>query len=173
MAKFSLSERAMLANQFRILSLLQPNEAESYDEKAEIFESGYSGLYSEALSNIDTDEISDEICTETHDILTMFRYIKNAKERLSAAELAGLDLPKIKFEGFDGNNDPHYHFAIFMIEKQKKYEEHDPNGLNSHSMTSMIKYRKMLPVYKEILDAMIYDFSAPELQRLIDAVNRH
>ncbi|MBN8699570.1 MAG: YfbU family protein [Bacteroidetes bacterium] len=168
MDTLTIFERATLANQFKILSFLDTANTESHLTDAEIFENGYTGLYSEALQHINSEETSREVCTETHDILTMFRYISNAIDRLTAAEKAALDLNKIKFDGFDANNDDHYHFATFMIEKQEKYTEYSERDINSHSMASMIRYRRMLPVYKSILANHIYDFGVNELQQLID-----
>lgn len=168
MDTLTIFERATLANQFKILSFLDTANTESHLTDAEIFENGYTGLYSEALQHINSEETSRETCTETHDILTMFRYITNAVARLTPEEKAALDLKKIKFDGFDANNDDHYHFATFMIEKQEKYTEYADKEINSHSMASMIRYRRMLPVYKKILDNHIYDFGVNELQQLID-----
>lgn len=170
MDTLTVYERATLANQFKILSFLDTTNAESHLTDAEIFENGYTGLYTEALQHINSEETSREVCKETHDILTMFRYISNAVDRLTPAEKAALDLNRIKFDGFDANNDDHYHFATFMIEKQEKYTEHSGHDINSHSMASMIRYRKMLPVYKTIVDNHIYDFGVNELQQFIDIV---
>lgn len=166
----TIFERTTLANQFKILSFLDTTNSEGYLTDAEIFENGYTGLYSEALQHINSDETSREVCTETHDILTMFRYITNGVARLTPEEKDALDLKKLKFDGFDANNDKHYHFATFMIENQEKYQEYADKEINSHSMSSMIRYRRMLPVYNYILENHTYDFGVNELQRLIDAL---
>ena len=150
MDTLTILKRATLANQFKILSFLDTANTESHLMNAKNFENRYTGLYLEALQHIHSKEISGEICTETHDILTMFHYITNAVARQTPEEKAALDLKKIKFD--------------FMIEKQEKYTEYADKEINSHSISSMIRYRKMLPVYRNILDNHTYDFGVPELQ---------
>ena len=169
MDTLTIFERATLANQFRILSFLDTANSESHIIDAEIFEDGYTGLYSEVLQHI-SQEKSKEICTETHDILIMFRYISNAIAKLTPDQRAGLDLQRIIFDGFDANNDDHYYFATFMIEKQGKYSEYAGQVINSHTKASLMRYRHMLPVYNEILTNNISDFGINELRQLINAV---
>jgi uncharacterized protein YfbU (UPF0304 family) len=172
MNSLTFFERATLANQFRILSFLDNVNSESYLTDAEIIENGFTGLYFEALQNIHSKEISSDICREANDILTMFRYISNAIERLTPEEKSNLDLNKILFDGFDANHDDHYYLAKFMIEKQSKYAELNNTVINSHSVASLIRYRKMLPVYKNIInDNYTLDFGINELRQFIEAVN--
>lgn len=104
----------------------------------------YQGLYG-------GEERSEADIRETGDILTMWRVIDNSVEGLSEAEKEGLDLSQFEFEGFDANNDPHYFIAHTMIEDLDRFEERKP-PLNSHSMTSIARYRRMLPRFRAELD---------------------
>jgi uncharacterized protein YfbU (UPF0304 family) len=169
MENLKFTERAILANQFRILSFLDKDNKESHLVSAEVFECGYTGLYAETLQHIYSEGTSREVCTETHEILTMYRVISSAIEALTPQEKESLDLQRIKFDGFD-SHDKHYHFAMFMIEKQQKYREHSEHDIDSHSGVSIIRYRSMLPVYKKLIKDHNYNLSVKGLQELIDAV---
>ena len=163
--KLTITERQILANQFRILSKLE-DETEYYEKKAEIVENGYTGQYGEVF-NVDQEEMDYNYCTETHDILNMFRYISNTIPNLTEEEKASLNLNKLTFEGFDGNNDEHYHYTRFMIEKQGKWAEHKELYLNSHNSMTISNYRKMLLVCKKVLDSKRYDLNFEDLKELI------
>lgn len=145
--KITKTERTILANQNRILALLNTEQSINYNILAEIAESGYVGLYYRLFENIDN-EVSQEICNETHDILTMYRNINNAIAKLSQPDKDSLDLESIAFEGFDANNDPHFGFMEFLIEKQGKYSELREICRNSHSSGSIFKYRRLLEIDK-------------------------
>ena len=163
----TITERQILANQFRILSKLE-DDTEYYEKRAEIVENGYTGQYGEVFL-VDQEETDYNICRETHDILNMFRYISNSIPNLTDEERESLNLDKLTFKGFDANNDEHYHYASFMIEKLGKWAEHKEMYLNSHNSMTISAYRKMLPVYKKVLDSNRYDFNFDDLKDLISA----
>jgi uncharacterized protein YfbU (UPF0304 family) len=165
----TLVERAILANQYKLFSMLDKKNAKEHLANAQIFEYGYTGLYEEALEHI-SDEISKEVCDETNDILVMFKHIHKAINGLSKEQRNKLELHKIRFDGFDADNDEHYYFAKFMIRKKHFYEHFSSAKMNSGSLASLPRYRKMLPVYKLIIDKPDYSFGKRELKRLIEAV---
>ncbi len=165
----TLIERSILANQYKLFSMLDKKNAKEHLANAQVFEDGYAGLYEEVLENM-SDEISKETCDETNDILVMFKHINKAISGLSKSQRSKLDLHKIRFDGFDADNDEHYYFAKFMIKKKHFYEHFSSIKMNSGSLASMPRYKKMLPVYKQIIDNPDYEFGKRELKRLIDAV---
>lgn len=162
------TERTLLANQNRILALLDENNAKHYEYKTQIAERGYEGLYYVLLNSIEGG-ISKEICRETHDILTMYRAVNNFIAKLLPEQKEGLDLEKIEFEGFDGNNDSHYHFMMFIIEEGQLYAELKDAPMNSHSMATLGKYQRMLAVYNKEMDANSHNLNLDGLRAIIDA----
>ena len=160
------TERAIIANQNRILSYLDNANSESYLHKAEIAERGYEGLYDELFKNI-YEGISKEVCDETHDILTMYRGINNFISSLTNEQKDALDLAKIRFEGFDANNNDHYYFMKFIVEKADLYEEYKDAYLNSHSIASLRKYKRMLPIYTQAIEANNHQLNLAGLQAII------
>ena len=165
--KLTKIERLQLSNQFRILHSL--TEDESYAIKAEIVEHGYEGLYDDIFETI-YGGISEDICEETGLILHMFRIINNAYARLSDVEKEQIDVERIKFQGFDANNDQHYSYMKFLVEKMDMWDEHKNTYLNSHDSLPIRKYRKMLDVYNELGGDSNNNYSVKELIRFQEAL---
>lgn len=170
--QLSIFERQILALQFRILAELNKEDehlSNNYEKKSEILEYGYTGEYSEVF-DVHIEEVSFEICGETNEILNMFRRIENTIDQLSDEEKENLDIEKLKFEGFDANNNPHYYYAKFMIEKMNKWQEHKNTPLNSHSEFPLMKYRKMLPFQELAFKENRYDLNIDDLKKMIEAI---
>ena len=159
-------ERQSLANQYKILAKLYDDD--SLLVYADILEYGYTGLYGEVLNT--SEEVSFDICKESDEILTMYRRIENAKAKLKPEEKEELDLSRIDFNGFDANNDLHYGYMTFQVEKMNLWEEHKDNYLNSHDQTSILKYRRLLEYQKELLANKKYELDKNDLIHMIEIV---
>ncbi|WP_340265394.1 YfbU family protein [Sphingobium mellinum] len=88
---------------------------------------------------------SDEVVSETTNILWMWGIIESSIQKLSGAEA---DEAKTwhwtAFAGFDANNDPHYGVAQTMIQDLEEFSTSRKGvNLNSHSQTSLPRYRQM------------------------------
>jgi uncharacterized protein YfbU (UPF0304 family) len=96
---------------------------------------------------------SPAVVEETTEILHMFRVIDGAVDQLTDEQRGQLDLPRLRFEGFDGNDsDGHLRAARTMIDHLEWYEERQPL-VNSHTGGSIIRYRQMLPKFHAAIDA--------------------
>ena len=164
--KLTIIERQILANQFKILANLE-EDSEYYETKVEILERGFTGEYHEVF-NVHSDEVDYETCRETSEILNMYRRINNAIAELTDEEKAEMDLERIAFQGFDANNNSHYHYMSFMVEKLNKWQEHNGNYLNSHSEIPLMKYRKMLEYQNSVLSGNKFDLDRNDLINLIE-----
>ena len=167
--KLTKIERLILSNQNRILAILDDRNSDNYLYQAEIVENGYEGLYDNLFTNIH-EEVSEEVCEETHEILSMYRAINNVIATLTPEQKEGMNIERIVFEGFDGNNDDNYGFMEFIVEKGNLYEEYKGTEMNSHSMSSMMKYKKMLPVYKSAVKSNNYQLNLTGLQAIINSI---
>ena len=163
----SVVERQILANQFRILERIE-DDKDYYRTKAEILENGFAGRYYEIFL-VSNEEIPFEICRETSEILNMYRRIGNSIATLSEQEKEKMDLDKIKFEGFDGSSDQHYHYMEYMVENLNLWKEHKGNYLKSHSSFSIEKYRKLLKFQNKVLEDKM-DLSKKDLEKMIELV---
>lgn len=161
----SLVERQILANQFRILEKIE-DDKDYYRTKAEILENGYSKRYAEVFL-VDVEETPFEICDETDKILNMYRRINFAIGNLSEDEKEGMDLERIRFEGFDANNDPHYHYMAYCVENLGLWKEHKESYINSHSSLTIDKYRRMLSYQNQALENKM-DLDKEDLKRMVE-----
>ncbi|WP_407157694.1 YfbU family protein [Bradyrhizobium sp. STM 3557] len=144
MEKLSLYERASLANQYRIRSRLEGDE--KLGKFAEILERGYVTLYPRVFEWI-SDETAEGVGEEVEDIFAMYRALERAYE-------AGKEPPAAafhpRFDGFDGNNDPHFGIAGFLIDDLGLWAEQRERPRNSHSRSTLGIYRKMLTIWNEL-----------------------
>jgi uncharacterized protein YfbU (UPF0304 family) len=165
----SIVERQILANQFRILASQKEDINEDYETRVEILEIGYAGEYNRVF-NVYSDEVDYKTCIETIEILDMYRRINNAISLLTDEEKATLDLEKIEFKGFDANNNSHFDYLTFMVEKLNKWQEHNGNYLNSHSEISLLNYKKMLEYQNTVLKNRRFDLDINDLRNIIELV---
>jgi uncharacterized protein len=94
--------------------------------------------------------------TETVDVLDMWSLIESAYAALTPANKAKLEKEagvfgkNVRFHGFDGNNEPHYHIARYMIDDMRdRFEHFKGRDLNSHS-PSIDAYRRMYAVFEPV-----------------------
>lgn len=145
-------KRFELINQLLILEKLYPEDADGYAENRKALEYGFQLHYDWLTQNLN-DGLSKEECREVLDILEMYRSITFSWKRLNPAE----DIPRrLRFEGFDGNNEPDLrnYVQYFVIElgrfEELTYGQKFPR-FNSHTRMLEI-YKKRLAVWKQ------YDF---------------
>ncbi|WP_151087868.1 YfbU family protein [Hymenobacter baengnokdamensis] len=156
-------ERQLLINQFKLLAFLDEENSAEHTRKVELLESGHAGLYGEVFSG--QEETAAAVGEETHDILSMFRHLENAVAALPVDQQQQFDF---QFKGFDANNDPHYAFTKFIIEKEGLYDEHVGKPLNSHTRSTLPKYQKMLRVYNSLTEGS-GELGFTELQQIAAA----
>lgn len=121
----------------------------------------------------DIAEPSDQIVKETFDILSMWRVIERDIDRLSEDDQKALIEEvgfgrKPRFEGFDGNNDPHFGVATHIIDEMGRFEEFRGRDLNSHTMSTLPRYRKFLEKYDSISRHHSGPFGPEELMKICD-----
>jgi uncharacterized protein YfbU (UPF0304 family) len=145
-------QRQILHNQNLILSKLDPDLEQEYLNNAEIFERGIEGEYFSALNVYPDDQtITYEACTQTIDILNMFRVIENALYELDDDQKQTLDLRTLTFSGFDMNEASHYQYMMFMIEKEGKWDELRGKSLNSHTASSVPRYLELYRRFRDVV----------------------
>jgi uncharacterized protein YfbU (UPF0304 family) len=94
---------------------------------------------------------------ETCEILDMYRLLTRSFDHLSPTDQqqvragAAPSHDFIKFQGFDGNNDEHSGIVHYLTEQLEIYAEHKGQYLNSHSSSTLHKYRRMLAAYTPMI----------------------
>jgi uncharacterized protein len=161
-------EHFTLANQFKILAKLYPQEADFYVQHQKIMEDGYSYHYDDCMENISGDELSEEQCKEVLDILEMHSNLIISWGKLK--DKAGITEEDVRFRGFDGNNESHYMgYASFFLNDMNRYDElpHGAAKLNSH-MATLWRYSAMLQKWRE-LGKENHSLTAEQIRSILDA----
>ena len=109
----------------------------------------------------------DAIVEETVNIFEMMQHAKRSAEQLGQPEL----FSALRLEGFDGNNDHHYHIAKVLVDKLNRFADLPKASANSHSIASLGRYRSMLkryePIRKQLLSGAEYNLmDADQLKTL-------
>ncbi|HEY9682948.1 MAG TPA: YfbU family protein [Oculatellaceae cyanobacterium] len=142
----SKTERLQLVNQYRILQAMHSNDdylSKQYKRLEEIFERGYIDMYHEAFNDL-WDELPPEVTEEVLNILDMHRAMLWSLGQNPSPK----DIERVKFEGFDGNNESQQlGFAKFFTRDGDKYKE--LQIFNSHFPT-LQRYRKMLAEWERM-----------------------
>ncbi len=135
-------ERLMLVNQFRLLQEVHKDDEhmkQHYARLEQIFERGYVYLYDEAFRGL-SDEVSPEVAQEVLSILDLHRALLWSLGEKPDPEY----LEKVKFQGFDANNESEYlGFAKFFQKHPDIPKFEEQRIFNSHHST-LARYRKML-----------------------------
>lgn len=146
------SERLQIANQFRILEKLYPEQADHYAEMRDIIANGYTSQY-EGVFNETDEEMSIQECKYVYDVLDMYRILISSYNALT--DKKGLTPEDVHFQGFDGNNESKHLAFAEHLRKQGRWQETLKGNLNSHSIFTLSLYPRMLakfePISKEIL----------------------
>ncbi len=162
-------ERKILANQFSILEKLDPDNAKAYKEDREIVSSGFAYEYESLFSDI-FEEMPFEQGKYVVDVLQLHRILKLSYERLE--DKTGINPGDIEFAGFDGNNESKNHAYARFQKNQGKWQETNA-AQNSHSMTTISRYPRMLKKWEEIEAERSsdpgFELTAAEIKRIINS----
>jgi len=140
-------ERQILYNQNRILSIICPEEKDSYELNMTILLNGYTSDYEEVFEVYD-DEVEESECQFVYHVLTMYRSLCFSYQKLD--NKSGITNDDVLFQGFDGNDETKYYsFASYLLKEKKRFEEFKNVDTNSHSRKVEI-YKSMLDVYNSI-----------------------
>jgi len=144
--KLSRIERWMLANQYRILEKLYPDEAKEYAHNREAIEYGYELEYGHIIEHIYEQGLSEEECREVKDIMAMFSSLKASYNQLE--DKSGIDEGKLAFRGFSGNDETmQMAYAQYLYQSRSFRDLEHGDDFNSH-FPMLSSYRKMLSEWK-------------------------
>nr|WP_198148633.1 YfbU family protein [Sphingomonas sp. Y57] len=90
---------------------------------------------------------SQAVIDETADIMTMWSVIEASVQNLSGPDQIEAKKLRWQFDGFDGNHDPHFGVAHTLVNDLNRFSEFTGRSLNSHSSTSLSRYRVMKPKF--------------------------
>jgi len=165
MTKITRVERKILASQYTILEKLEPQRAQEHAESREILEHGFEANYEDVLQNIydDPETMSAQECGYVGDVLQMYDMMQTAFKN---GQTANVDSKRLKFPGFDGNNETKFMAYARHMRKYGKWSFLDlaSQDFNSHAPTKS-RYTKMLAEWNASTDK--YNLSAADIVRIL------
>ncbi len=139
-------DRALLRNQFNILQKLNADNedlSEHFGRLEQIVVRGYQMFYKDVFRDL-WDELTPDQSIEVITILSMHRALYDSLGTQPAPE----DLEKVKFRGFDANEESDYlSFAKFFTSDGRTFSE--LRIFNSH-FPMLPRYRRMLAEWKRL-----------------------
>lgn len=169
--QLSRFERALFANQFRILEALYPDEATFFAQHRKALEDGWELHYDWAVQNISEDTLSEDECKEVLDILDMYRALTFGLQKLSDNH----DLQNhhyARFHGFDGNHETkrmaYVRYFVYELDRFGELVERTDDDFNSHFPTLEV-YRSMLEEWRKIPPPERFQLDAEGIRRVLEA----
>ncbi len=169
--KLSLVERMLMAQNFEILAKLNPEDAESYQWRADVLQNGYEPLYPWLFEWFakDSDVISEEQGEYVYEIPRMYDAIVWSLKQ-QKIELPESLAYRAKFPGFDGNDEAGLLGFANHYCKGGRYDilKQDGQIPNSHMPTRFL-YEPMLREWREIKETREGLLSEQDILRLLQA----
>jgi uncharacterized protein len=165
MTQLSRIERKILSNQYKMLERLDPDNADDYSYLRNIVDHGFEGDYEDVLRGTyeEPDTMSAVDCSYVGDVLQMYDMMQTAFKN---GQQEGVELERLKFPGFDGNNETKFVAYAQHLRSHGKWTFIDlrSEDFNSHSPTEG-RYRRMLAAWKESKDE--HQLSAADILRIL------
>lgn len=141
------SVRLTLANQFLILSKIEPNKSNEHLERYKILKDGFSDHYDEVF-DILGDELTMQECLFVKEILSLYERFAFSYQSWPAGAIT---VDRITFFGFYGNSDHKLiNYAQYLLDNGYCADiKLSDRGLDSHHPNKDI-YRRMLNSAKKI-----------------------
>ena len=165
MAKIELNntERLILANQYKILSLLE--EEDSYARLSEQLLEGHEWLYSQALDNI-SEVMPSEDAEHVLTILGIFGDLRDSYAEL--ADKTGIEPHQVVFAGFDGNNESGLRSFARALRTSDRFVETLGDEIKNSHMPTTDMYKRMIAKWRELGEPN-YPYSKDAMLAIIGA----
>lgn len=159
------AQRLILSNQYKMMTMLDPDNAERYRRQQTIVERGY-GLQMRELDR-EFGELSEEVCRTIIAIMEMHHALHVSWTNLK--DNSGLETRRLAFLGFDAATEARYlGYVRFMVSVEGRYTHFDSGTHGFNAQTPMWeKYQRMLTVWQTC--PRQYHLSANEIAQIINA----
>ena len=159
------AQRLILSNQYKMMTMLDPANAERYRRLQTIIERGY-GLQMRELDR-EFGELKEETCRTIIDIMEMYHALHVSWSNLQDQQ--SIDERRVTFLGFDAATEARYlGYVRFMVNVEGRYTHFDAGTHGFNAQTPMWeKYQRMLNVWHAC--PRQYHLSANEINQIINA----
>lgn len=145
-------ERWMLANQYRIRAILEPDYTDDFNHAAQALEDGYEHEYDHLAKHINHDGLSDADGDFVQDVMQMYMLMQMVFDQLSEEEKVEVGEHRVVFPGFDGNNETmQMAYARWIVEDPMQFKSlrAENRNFNSHRRT-LGRYQIVLGRWEEV-----------------------
>ncbi|EOC0415616.1 YfbU family protein [Cronobacter malonaticus] len=159
------AQRLILSNQYKMMSLLDPENGERYRRLQTIIERGY-GLQMRELDR-DFGELSEETCRTVIDIMEMYHALQVSRSNMKDGHT--IDERRVTFLGFDAATEARFlGYVRFLVNTEGRYTHFDAGTHGFNAQTPMWeKYQRMLKVWQAC--PRQYHLCANEIMQIINA----
>ncbi|GKX54138.1 UPF0304 protein [Leminorella grimontii] len=163
------AQRLILSNQYKMMTMLDPENAERYRRLQTIVERGF-GLQMKELER-EFGELTEETCRTIINIMEMHHALRVSFENLRdhLKDKAEIDERRIAFLGFDAATEARYlSYVRFLVNTEGRYTHFDSGTHGFNSQTKMWdKYQRMLAIWQSC--PRQYHLCAIEISQIINA----
>ena len=140
------AERLIISNQYKMMTMLDPDNAERYRRLQTIVERGF-GLQMRELDR-DFGELSEQTCRTVIDVMEMYHALQVSYGNME--DKHGVDERRVQFLGFDAATEARYlSYVRFMVNTEGRYTHFDSGTHGFNSQTPMWdKYLRMLKIWQ-------------------------
>lgn len=159
------AQRLILSNQYKMMTMLDPDNAVRYRRLQTIVERGY-GLQLRELDH-EFGQLSEEVCRTIIDVMEMYHALSVSRGNLK--EGGEIDERRVTFLGFDAATEARFlGYVRFMVNVEGRYTHFDAGTHGFNAQTPMWeKYQRMLKVWQSC--PRQYHLSANEIHQIINA----
>lgn len=159
------AQRLILSNQYKMMSMLDPDNIERYRRYQTIIERGY-GLQMRELDR-EFSELKEDVCRTIIDIMEMHHALHVSWTNLKSPD--AIEARRLAFHGFDAATEARYlGYVRFMVNVEGRYTHFDSGTHGFNAQTPMWeKYQRMLTVWHTC--PRQYHLSANEIAQVINA----
>lgn len=163
--ELSEAERLILINQYKILSLIDVDEKDNYEESISILRNGYEDEYENLPPKI-FPVVSLSICVFVGDVLDVYDKIGKAIEK-NALELPEALRLSSQFYGFNEHSENEYlRYAHFLVKIEKTFLRFDKLDLICPG-ENVSRYNAVVSRWKELSPGEQENLSLKEITLLL------
>jgi len=146
MMEMTPAQRLILTNQYKIMAMLEPENAEQFRRYQTIIERGYALQMREL--NTASGELSEATCQTVIDMMEMHHALHVSWSNLK--DKGQLEARRLAFLGFDAATEAHLlGYVRFMINTEGRYTHFDSGTHGFNAQTPMWeKYQRMLALWQ-------------------------
>ena len=146
--KLTRTERWILANQYRILAKLEPENAATYRGYIEALERGYANVIDRLSEHVLRDDTTHRESDEVDEILAMYDALQRSFRTLEDA--FGIEDWRVRFPGFNQKEEADYlGYAHFALSREGRYPNLATDGNLATASPMLKQYRRMVEEWKK------------------------